>query len=150
MRILTFLTLCLLRVQMAAALQEPETCYILDALLFLYGIILTVLYCHLKIKTKKEESERAALYERLKHPEAQIYSEINMGPGGVESKKGACEGVYTGLGPVEKATYEKLNLKGMDAGITGTDQIPPSWICARRDFRRARVFTSGHARSTVH
>ncbi|XP_009890376.1 PREDICTED: NADH dehydrogenase [ubiquinone] iron-sulfur protein 2, mitochondrial, partial [Charadrius vociferus] len=30
------------------ALMEPELCYVLDAILFLYGIVLTVLYCRLK------------------------------------------------------------------------------------------------------
>ncbi|MEQ2217507.1 hypothetical protein XENOCAPTIV_012625, partial [Xenoophorus captivus] len=32
----------------AAALSEPEICYVLDGILFLYGIILTALYCRLK------------------------------------------------------------------------------------------------------
>uniref|UniRef100_A0A669QYA9 Fc fragment of IgE receptor Ig n=1 Tax=Phasianus colchicus TaxID=9054 RepID=A0A669QYA9_PHACC len=31
------------------ALAEPELCYILDGILFLYGIILTILYCRLKV-----------------------------------------------------------------------------------------------------
>uniref|UniRef100_A0A8B9I4H7 Fc receptor gamma-chain n=1 Tax=Anser brachyrhynchus TaxID=132585 RepID=A0A8B9I4H7_9AVES len=29
--------------------MEPELCYVLDAVLFLYGIALTVLYCRLKV-----------------------------------------------------------------------------------------------------
>uniref|UniRef100_A0A8C3FR30 High affinity immunoglobulin epsilon receptor subunit gamma n=1 Tax=Chrysemys picta bellii TaxID=8478 RepID=A0A8C3FR30_CHRPI len=33
------------------ALAEPELCYVLDAVLFTYGIILTVLYC-LPFRTK--------------------------------------------------------------------------------------------------
>lgn len=32
------------------ALGEPQICYILDAILFLYGIILTLLYCRLKVR----------------------------------------------------------------------------------------------------
>lgn len=32
--------------------MEPELCYILDAILFLYGIILTVLYCRLKVSAR--------------------------------------------------------------------------------------------------
>lgn len=32
------------------ALGEPQLCYILDAILFLYGIILTLLYCRLKVR----------------------------------------------------------------------------------------------------
>lgn len=33
-----------------AALAEPQLCYILDAILFLYGIVLTLLYCRLKVR----------------------------------------------------------------------------------------------------
>uniref|UniRef100_A0A671U790 Uncharacterized protein n=1 Tax=Sparus aurata TaxID=8175 RepID=A0A671U790_SPAAU len=33
----------------SAALAEPEICYVLDGILFLYGIILTALYCRIKV-----------------------------------------------------------------------------------------------------
>ncbi|XP_062458867.1 high affinity immunoglobulin epsilon receptor subunit gamma [Pezoporus occidentalis] len=42
------LLLLLLQTPAAEALMEPEFCYILDAILFLYGIILTTIYCRLK------------------------------------------------------------------------------------------------------
>ncbi|KAF6074471.1 Fc fragment of IgE receptor Ig [Phyllostomus discolor] len=45
--------LLLLLVEPAEALGEPQLCYILDAILFLYGIILTLLYCRLKIQVRK-------------------------------------------------------------------------------------------------
>ncbi|XP_038831520.1 nectin-4-like [Salvelinus namaycush] len=44
-----------------AALGESQICYILDAILFLYGIILTVLYCRLK---KPEEGIYTGLTPR--------------------------------------------------------------------------------------
>nr|KAF6268485.1 Fc fragment of IgE receptor Ig [Pipistrellus kuhlii] len=47
------LLLVLLLVEQAEALGEPQICYILDAILFLYGIILTLLYCRLKIQVRK-------------------------------------------------------------------------------------------------
>ncbi|KAF7207356.1 Fc fragment of IgE receptor Ig [Nothobranchius furzeri] len=40
----------------AAALSEPEICYVLDGILFLYGIILTALYCRVKIYNAREAS----------------------------------------------------------------------------------------------
>ncbi|XP_072283700.1 high affinity immunoglobulin epsilon receptor subunit gamma [Pyxicephalus adspersus] len=87
-------------------MNEPEICYILDAILFVYGIILTALYCHLKIKTSREKKKKpGSLYEALSYPEKQIYSEIGKGEEATEMKK---EGVYTGLGPTEKTTYETL------------------------------------------
>ncbi|XP_069805840.1 high affinity immunoglobulin epsilon receptor subunit gamma isoform X2 [Dendropsophus ebraccatus] len=90
-------------------MQEPEICYILDGILFLYGIVLTALYCHLKVKTSKAKKANpgAGLYEHLNCPEKQIYSEI--GKGETEMAAKGAEGVYTGLGPTEKATYETLN-----------------------------------------
>ncbi|XP_068108414.1 high affinity immunoglobulin epsilon receptor subunit gamma [Hyperolius riggenbachi] len=92
-------------------MQEPEICYILDAILFVYGIVLTALYCHLKIKTTREKKKKndpgSALYEHLKNPDKQIYSEIGKNEGAVDMKTG--EGVYTGLGQTDKATYETLH-----------------------------------------
>ncbi|XP_073465359.1 high affinity immunoglobulin epsilon receptor subunit gamma isoform X2 [Aquarana catesbeiana] len=72
----------------AAKMNEPEVCYILDAILFVYGIVLTALYCHLKIKTSREKKKNPtpALYEPLSYPSNQIYSKIGKGEGGVEMK----------------------------------------------------------------
>ncbi|XP_063296365.1 high affinity immunoglobulin epsilon receptor subunit gamma [Pelobates fuscus] len=92
-------------------MQEPEICYILDAILFLYGIILTALYCHLKIKTNREKKKAEShVYDHLNNPEKRIYDVIG-GDKAIEMKKGANEGLYTGLGPVEKGTYETLTDK---------------------------------------
>ncbi|XP_015989565.1 high affinity immunoglobulin epsilon receptor subunit gamma isoform X2 [Rousettus aegyptiacus] len=64
--------LLLLLAERAAALGEPQLCYILDAILFLYGLVLTLLYCRLKIQ--KSEGVYTGLstrtqetYETLKH-----------------------------------------------------------------------------------
>uniref|UniRef100_A0A8D3ASE1 Uncharacterized protein n=1 Tax=Scophthalmus maximus TaxID=52904 RepID=A0A8D3ASE1_SCOMX len=32
-----------------SAFAEPQICYLLDGILFLYGIILTALYCRIKV-----------------------------------------------------------------------------------------------------
>ncbi|NP_001082448.1 FcRgamma subunit S homeolog precursor [Xenopus laevis] len=95
----------LLSVRGAAALKEPEICYILDAILFLYGIVLTALYCHLKIQTKKAQKSKpaGAIYEHLNYPEKQIYEKI-----GEEAQKKGEEGEYTGLESVDKGTYETI------------------------------------------
>ncbi|XP_017277556.1 high affinity immunoglobulin epsilon receptor subunit gamma [Kryptolebias marmoratus] len=72
----------------AAALSEPEICYVLDGILFLYGIILTTLYCRIKISNAKE-----AKLERGK------------------PKQGTEEGIYTGLTPHTADTYETIGMK---------------------------------------
>uniref|UniRef100_A0A3Q3RPJ4 High affinity immunoglobulin epsilon receptor subunit gamma n=1 Tax=Mastacembelus armatus TaxID=205130 RepID=A0A3Q3RPJ4_9TELE len=69
-----------------AAISEPEICYILDGILFLYGIILTALYCRIKILNAKE----------IGKPKPQ---------------KNAEEGIYTGLTPHAQDTYETIGNK---------------------------------------
>ncbi|XP_035301235.1 high affinity immunoglobulin epsilon receptor subunit gamma [Cricetulus griseus] len=64
----------------SAALGEPQLCYILDAILFLYGIVLTLLYCRLKIQVRKAA---IASYEKS-------------------------DAVYTGLSTRNQETYETL------------------------------------------
>ncbi|KAJ6640506.1 hypothetical protein lerEdw1_013671 [Lerista edwardsae] len=68
------------------ALREPEICYVLDGILFFYGIILTFLYCRLKVQyRKKSKAVPFPIYEKV-------------------------EGVYTGLSTREPETYTTLEL----------------------------------------
>ncbi|XP_005800095.1 high affinity immunoglobulin epsilon receptor subunit gamma-like isoform X1 [Xiphophorus maculatus] len=71
-----------------AALSEPEICYVLDGILFLYGIILTALYCRVKIYNAREASG-----------------------GKGTSKQNVEEGIYTGLTPHKPDTYETIGMK---------------------------------------
>ncbi|TRY94837.1 hypothetical protein DNTS_029912 [Danionella cerebrum] len=72
----------------ATNIKEPQICYILDGFLFLYGIILTVLYCRIKI---------------------QIKHSAEMGHMG---KKDGIEGIYEGLKPHDEDAYETIKMKG--------------------------------------
>lgn len=71
----------------AAALSEPHICYVLDGILFLYGIILTALYCRAKVLSNREEAEHG------------------------KGKQAADEGIYTGLTPHATDTYETIGMK---------------------------------------
>ncbi|XP_057712329.1 high affinity immunoglobulin epsilon receptor subunit gamma isoform X2 [Corythoichthys intestinalis] len=71
-----------------AALTEPETCYVLDAILLVYGIVLTALYCRLKIRTSKESAEKKA-----------------------NNKQMTEEGIYTDLTSHAQDTYSKIGSK---------------------------------------
>ncbi|XP_054847948.1 high affinity immunoglobulin epsilon receptor subunit gamma isoform X1 [Eublepharis macularius] len=83
--------LVLLTAEEAEALQEPQLCYILDGILFVYGIVLTFLYCRLKIQyRKKSKQSHSAIYEKV-------------------------EGVYTGLVTSETDTYTALELPKVEA-----------------------------------
>ncbi|XP_012716959.1 high affinity immunoglobulin epsilon receptor subunit gamma [Fundulus heteroclitus] len=72
----------------AAALSEPEICYVLDGILFLYGIILTALYCRVKIHNAREASSDQG-----------------------KSKQNVEDGIYTGLTPRAQDTYETIGMK---------------------------------------
>ncbi|XP_055012673.1 high affinity immunoglobulin epsilon receptor subunit gamma [Boleophthalmus pectinirostris] len=68
----------------AAGLHEPQICYVLDGILFLYGLVLTTLYCRLKI--------------------------ISCKKGTAAKPKGTEEGIYSGLTqPAD--TYETIGMK---------------------------------------
>uniref|UniRef100_A0A3Q2Q3U2 Fc fragment of IgE receptor Ig n=1 Tax=Fundulus heteroclitus TaxID=8078 RepID=A0A3Q2Q3U2_FUNHE len=71
-----------------AALSEPEICYVLDGILFLYGIILTALYCRVKIHNAREASSDQG-----------------------KSKQNVEDGIYTGLTPRAQDTYETIGMK---------------------------------------
>ncbi|XP_071334138.1 high affinity immunoglobulin epsilon receptor subunit gamma isoform X1 [Trachinotus anak] len=73
----------------AAALAEPQICYVLDGILFLYGIILTALYCRIKIQNSKEAE----------------------GGKGKPKQQNDEEGIYTGLTPHAQDTYETIGMK---------------------------------------
>ncbi|XP_075032429.1 high affinity immunoglobulin epsilon receptor subunit gamma [Calonectris borealis] len=84
-RLLLAAALLLLWTPAAEALMEPELCYILDAILFLYGIVLTILYCRLKFLARRESRRRAA-----------------------EKKE---EAIYAGLSGEGQEMYETLQIK---------------------------------------
>ncbi|XP_031949242.1 high affinity immunoglobulin epsilon receptor subunit gamma [Corvus hawaiiensis] len=67
----------------AGALVEPEICYVLDAILFLYSLILTGLYCRLRFMARRSR-------------------------GAPEQKE---EAVYAGLSAGNQETYETLQMK---------------------------------------
>ncbi|XP_077400744.1 high affinity immunoglobulin epsilon receptor subunit gamma [Vanacampus margaritifer] len=71
-----------------AALAEPEICYVLDGILFLYGIILTALYCRLMIRSARKSAE-----------------------GKTNGQKGAPERIYMGLTPHAQDTYATIETK---------------------------------------
>ncbi|XP_059688386.1 high affinity immunoglobulin epsilon receptor subunit gamma [Gavia stellata] len=85
-RLLLTTALLLLRTPAAEALMEPGFCYILDAILFLYGIVLTVLYCRLKFLAHRAAQQGA----------------------GKERKE---EAIYTGLSGEGQEMYETLQIK---------------------------------------
>ncbi|XP_033839961.1 high affinity immunoglobulin epsilon receptor subunit gamma [Periophthalmus magnuspinnatus] len=69
----------------AASLHEPQICYVLDGILFLYGLVLTTLYCRLKILSCKKRTDG-------------------------KPNKGTEDGIYSGLTqPAD--TYETIGMK---------------------------------------
>ncbi|XP_060678269.1 high affinity immunoglobulin epsilon receptor subunit gamma-like [Hemiscyllium ocellatum] len=98
----------LLQLGLAEALQPPEICYVLDAVLFVYGIVLTALYCRLKLQMRRKGAEATSVYEEISAHQKDIYHELK--PGKVETRKEMPkeEGIYTGLDGRQLDTYESL------------------------------------------
>ncbi|KAG7330085.1 hypothetical protein KOW79_006307 [Hemibagrus wyckioides] len=76
----------LLTIGQTAAMENASICYVLDAILFIYGLVLTVLYCRMKLQQDRQVKQASG-------------------------KKEAAEGVYEGLSHRTQDTYESINLK---------------------------------------
>uniref|UniRef100_A0A3B5R8N9 High affinity immunoglobulin epsilon receptor subunit gamma n=1 Tax=Xiphophorus maculatus TaxID=8083 RepID=A0A3B5R8N9_XIPMA len=60
------------------AAGDMNVCYILDGVLILYGIILTVLYCRLRVRPIKKELSFHAGIIGLSSPSNDTYETIKM------------------------------------------------------------------------
>ncbi|KAK2900360.1 hypothetical protein QQF64_015742 [Cirrhinus molitorella] len=73
----------LLNAGRVAAQQDGTVCYILDGILIVYGIVLTVLYCRLKMRSSgnKAFSEKGDtdIYQDLGRQDGDTYDTINQG-----------------------------------------------------------------------
>uniref|UniRef100_A0A672K696 Fc receptor, IgE, high affinity I, gamma polypeptide like n=1 Tax=Sinocyclocheilus grahami TaxID=75366 RepID=A0A672K696_SINGR len=67
----------LLNAGRVAAQQDANVCYILDAILVVYGIVLTVLYCRLKITLKSSLSSFSCLFQDLGRQDKDTYDTLH-------------------------------------------------------------------------
>ncbi|KAM9440108.1 Fc receptor, IgE, high affinity I, gamma polypeptide like [Clarias gariepinus] len=74
--------LILLLLNFGAAEASGEVCYILDGILVVYGIVLTILYCRLRINSGKkettDESKGEGIYQGLQHGNQDTYETLKM------------------------------------------------------------------------
>lgn len=104
-------------------LLDPKLCYLLDGILFIYGIIITALFLRAKF------SQSADAPEHLQGP-SQVYNELNLGRreeydlldkrrgrdpemGGKQRRKNPQEGLYNALQREKMAeAYSEIGMKG--------------------------------------
>ncbi|XP_008151393.1 T-cell surface glycoprotein CD3 zeta chain [Eptesicus fuscus] len=104
-------------------LLDPKLCYLLDGILFIYGIIITALFLRAKF------SRSADAPEHLQGP-SQVYNELNLGRreeydlldkrrgrdpemGGKQRRKNPQEGLYNALQREKMAeAYSEIGMKG--------------------------------------
>ncbi|XP_051990066.1 Fc receptor, IgE, high affinity I, gamma polypeptide like [Xyrauchen texanus] len=70
----------LLNAGCVAAAQAETVCYILDGILIVYGIVLTILYCRLRIQSSNDsttEKQGGGIYEGLQRPHQDTYDTIH-------------------------------------------------------------------------
>ncbi|XP_040851445.1 T-cell surface glycoprotein CD3 zeta chain [Ochotona princeps] len=104
-------------------LLDPKLCYLLDGILFLYGVIITALY--LRVKFGRGEAIPMA-----PQGQTQLYNELNLGRreeydvldkrrgrdpemGGMQRRKNPQEGLYNALQKDKMAeAYSEIGVKG--------------------------------------
>ncbi|XP_008325677.1 high affinity immunoglobulin epsilon receptor subunit gamma isoform X2 [Cynoglossus semilaevis] len=69
-----------------SGLTDPQVCYVLDGILFVYGVVLTALYCKVTIFSKEKDNDGT-------------------------SKKNGEDSIYTDLTPRVQDTYEVIGMK---------------------------------------
>ncbi|XP_016352912.1 high affinity immunoglobulin epsilon receptor subunit gamma-like [Sinocyclocheilus anshuiensis] len=71
----------LLNAGRVAAQQDARVCYILDAILVVYGIVLTVLYCRLKMRSSGDkafsEKREGDIYQDLGRQDKDTYDTLH-------------------------------------------------------------------------
>ncbi|XP_075875815.1 Fc receptor, IgE, high affinity I, gamma polypeptide like [Nelusetta ayraudi] len=67
----------------AEAFSDMNICYILDSILILYGIVLTILYCRVRMKStdkasdkQKKQTAEKGLYSGLNFKNTDVYETI--------------------------------------------------------------------------
>ncbi|XP_051557499.1 Fc receptor, IgE, high affinity I, gamma polypeptide like isoform X1 [Myxocyprinus asiaticus] len=63
-----------------SAQADSNLCYILDAILIIYGIVLTVLYCRLRMRptnANNTEKQGGGIYEGLQRPHQDTYDTLH-------------------------------------------------------------------------
>ncbi|XP_073704481.1 high affinity immunoglobulin epsilon receptor subunit gamma-like [Garra rufa] len=83
MQLLDVCLILLLNAGRVAAQQDGAVCYILDGILIVYGIVLTVLYCRLKMRSSGDkafsEKRDADIYQDLGRQDADTYDTLHKG-----------------------------------------------------------------------
>ncbi|CAF92657.1 unnamed protein product [Tetraodon nigroviridis] len=67
----------MLRPACVEAIGDANVCYILDGILVMFGAILTILFCRLKMNDAKTTTETGGIYEDLAPRGRDIYETIN-------------------------------------------------------------------------
>ncbi|MCI4390860.1 hypothetical protein PGIGA_G00127790 [Pangasianodon gigas] len=71
----------LLLVVAKEATAEGGVCYVLDGILVVYGIILTILYCRLRMQSGNKETNEEnpdGIYQGLKHRNQDTYETLHV------------------------------------------------------------------------
>ncbi|XP_029335968.1 T-cell surface glycoprotein CD3 zeta chain isoform X2 [Mus caroli] len=141
---------CILHVRFPGAeaqsfgLLDPKLCYLLDGILFLYGVIVTALYLRAKFSRSPETAAN------LQDPN-QLYNELNLGRreeydvlekkrardpemGGKQRRRNPQEGVYNALQKDKMAeAYSEIGTKGERRRGKGHDGLYQGLSTATKD-----------------
>ncbi|XP_037067190.1 T-cell surface glycoprotein CD3 zeta chain isoform X2 [Peromyscus maniculatus bairdii] len=125
-------------------LLDPKLCYLLDGILFIYGVIVTALY----LRAKFSGTVDAAAYQQGSN---QLYNELNLGRreeydvlnkklardpemGAKQRRRNPQEGVYNALQKDKMAeAYSEIGMKGERRRGKGHDGLYQGLSAATKD-----------------
>ncbi|XP_070638529.1 T-cell surface glycoprotein CD3 zeta chain isoform X6 [Bos indicus] len=110
-------------------LLDPKLCYLLDGILFIYGVIVTALFLRAKFSRSANapayQQGQNPVYNRKKNPNevvynelrkdkmAEAYSEIGMKSDNQRRRGKGHDGLYQGLSTATKDTYDALHMQAL-------------------------------------
>ncbi|XP_006147096.1 T-cell surface glycoprotein CD3 zeta chain isoform X2 [Tupaia chinensis] len=125
-------------------LLDPKLCYLLDGILFLYGVVITALYLRAKFSGTPDVPVHA-------QGQSQLYNELSLGRreeydvldkrrgrdpemGGKQRRKNPQDGVYNALQKDKMAeAYSEIGMKGERRRGKGSDGLYQGLSTATKD-----------------
>nr|XP_031291706.1 T-cell surface glycoprotein CD3 zeta chain isoform X3 [Camelus dromedarius] len=109
-------------------LLDPKLCYLLDGILFIYGVVITALFLRAKFNGSADvaayqQGQNQVYNQRRKNPQdivynelrkdkmAEAYSEIGMKSENQRRRGKGQDGLYQGLSAATKDTYDALHMQ---------------------------------------
>lgn len=94
----------------ALSLYDPQSCYILDGLLMLYGVVITAFFVHARFIRKRSKADEESPYQAINTSGKDTYSDPKHSAEGGRRRGG--DDTYTPLSRKTDDTYREIEPRG--------------------------------------